>query len=80
MGVNSGAGREPKEATNRVLSVSIRRICASAASQSRAALSATASKTGWISVGELAITRRISLVAVCCSRPPLYRDCVPAIL
>ena len=37
------------------------------ASHSRAAFSATASMTGWRSVGELAITRRISLVAVCCS-------------
>ena len=36
-------------------------------SHSRAALSATVSKTGWMSVGELAITCRISLVAVCCS-------------
>ena len=26
-----------------------------------------ASKTGWTSVGELLMTRRISLVAVCCS-------------
>ena len=26
-----------------------------------------ASKTGWTSVGELEITRRISAVAVCCS-------------
>ena len=33
----------------------------------RAALSATASSTGWISVGELAMTPKISLVAVCCS-------------
>ena len=32
-----------------------------------AAFSATASSTGWRSVGELEITRRISLVAVCCS-------------
>ena len=31
-------------------------------------LRATVSNTGWISVGELAITLRISLVAVCCSR------------
>ena len=39
-----------------------------AASQSRAALCAIVSKTGWTSVGELLMTRRISLVAVCCSR------------
>ena len=37
------------------------------APQTLAAFSATASSTGCISVGELAITRRISLVAVCCS-------------
>ena len=29
---------------------------------------ATTSSTGWISVGELAMTPKISLVAVCCSR------------
>ena len=33
----------------------------------RAAFSTTASRTGWRSVGELEITRRISAVAVCCS-------------
>ena len=43
------------------------RICASSASHSRAAFSATASSTGWMSVGELAMTPKISLVAVCCS-------------
>ena len=42
-----------------------RKTAASSASQSRAALSATTSKTGWTSVGELEMTRRISLVAVC---------------
>jgi hypothetical protein len=35
------------------------------------AFSATASMTGWRSVGELAITRRISAVAVCCSSASL---------
>ena len=35
---------------------------------SRAALRAMVSKTGWTSVGELEMTRRISPVAVCCSR------------
>ncbi len=39
-----------------------------ARSQSRAALCAIASNTGCTSVGELEITRRISPVAVCCSR------------
>ena len=32
------------------------------------ALCTMVSKTGWTSVGELEMTRRISLVAVCCSR------------
>ena len=41
------------------------------ASHSRAAFSATASSTGWISVGELAMTPKISLVAVCCSNDSL---------
>ena len=36
-------------------------------SQSLTTLSAIVSKTGWRSVGELEMTRRISLVAVCCS-------------
>ena len=43
------------------------RIDASSAPHSRAALSAIASSTGWTSVGELAMTPKISLVAVCCS-------------
>ena len=41
------------------------------ASQSRTALSAMASNTGWTSVGELQMTRRISPVAVCCSSASL---------
>ena len=48
-------------------SPSRRWMIASLASHNRAALAATASSTGWISVGELAITPKISLVAVCCS-------------
>src|SRR6266496_1161561 len=47
------------------------RSTASFALQTRAAFSATVSSTGWISVGELAITPRISLVAVCCSSDSL---------
>src|SRR5262249_7047605 len=35
---------------------------------SRAALCAIVLNTGWTSAGELEITRRISLVAVCCAR------------
>ena len=42
-------------------------MAASFASHSRAAFAATVSSTDWMSVGELAITRKISLVAVCCS-------------
>src|SRR5260370_29445506 len=38
------------------------------AAQRRWAVAAMDSNTGWASVGELEITRRISLVAVCCSR------------
>ena len=46
----------------------MRKITASVPSHSRAAFSASTFITGWRSVGELAITRRISPVAVCCSR------------
>src|SRR5262245_66048850 len=45
--------------------------CNRFASHSRAALSAIASRTGWIFVGELAMTPKISLVAVCCSKDSL---------
>ena len=38
------------------------------ASHNRIALSMIASNTGWVSVGELLMTFRISAVAVCCSR------------
>jgi hypothetical protein len=43
------------------------KIVASKASHRRAALLNTAANTGWTSVGELEMTRRISAVAVCCS-------------
>ena len=36
-------------------------------SQTRTARCAIVSKTGWVSVGDAEIARRISLVAVCCS-------------
>ena len=49
-------------------SPSSRKTWQNSASQSRAALSAMMSNTGWTSVGELEMTRRISPVAVCCSR------------
>ena len=42
-------------------------MTASSAAQNLTALLTTASRTGWMSVGELAMTRRISPVAVCCS-------------
>ncbi len=45
-----------------------RKMAASSVSQNLAALSTTTSSTGWMSVGEVAITRRMSPVAVCCSR------------
>jgi hypothetical protein len=37
----------------------------------RTALSTIASKTGCTSLGELAMTRKISLVAACCARPSI---------
>ncbi len=61
------AERQRPTALLRKLSLLQRRMAASTAPQRRAALSATASNTGCRSVGELLITRRISLVAVCCS-------------
>ena len=58
---------DPCSATRRRCSPSRRKIAESVAPHTRAAFSATASMTGCRSVGELAITRRISAVAVCCS-------------
>ena len=58
-----------------------RKMLASVAPHSLAAFSATASRTGWRSVGELEMTRRISLVAVCCSRASVrsaFRACSSA--
>ena len=65
IGTVEGVG--PWAATSRRDSPSRRKIAALAAPQNRAALSATTSMTGWRSVGELEMTRRISAVAVCCS-------------
>ena len=48
-------------------SPSNRKMPLNTASQRRSALAAMVSNTGCTSVGELLITRRISLVAVCCS-------------
>ena len=47
------------------------KIVASKASHRRAALVNTAANTGWTSLGELEMTRRISAVAVCCSSASL---------
>src|SRR5262249_48956139 len=63
----SGTGICPYFATLSYVFPSQRLITASMASHSLAAYSATTSNTGCKSVGELAMTRRISLVAVCCS-------------
>src|SRR5947209_2215755 len=57
----------PYEATTFRTSPSTRARDTSFASQRRVAFSDTASRKGWMSVGELLITRRISAVAVCCS-------------
>ena len=46
-------------------------MSANFASQMRAARSATACSTGCTSPGELEMTRRISLIAVCCSSDSL---------
>ena len=55
-------------ATRWTRSLSSRKTPQSTASQRRRALATIASKTGRASVGELEMTRRISLVAVCCCR------------
>ncbi len=62
------AGDRPVVSTTGYPSPSTRRMFPSLAPHSCAALFAIASSTGCRSVGELLITRRISLVAVCCSR------------
>ena len=51
----------------RMSSPSKRNTTPNAASQSLTLLDTIVSKTGWTSVGELLMTPRISLVAVCCS-------------
>ena len=65
--IASGRRSDPCRATMRRCSPSRRKIAEFVAPHTRAAFSTTASMTGWRSVGELAITRRISAVAVCCS-------------
>ena len=61
-------GSEPNVPLTRKASPSTQTNHSIVASHSRAAFSATTSSTGWISVGELAMTPKISLVAVCCSK------------
>jgi hypothetical protein len=64
-------GIGPSRATRRSPSPSTWKIPASKASHRRAALLSTAANTGWTSLGELEMTRRISAVAVCCSNASL---------
>ena len=61
-------GSVPYRATSRRTFPSSRKMSESMPPQTRAAFSATTSRTGCRSVGELAMIRRISPVAVCCSR------------
>ena len=70
---SGGTGTDPICATTRDTSPSTRRTTTSLTSHNRAALSATAVSTRWISVGELEITRRISTIAVCCSSASVRR-------
>src|SRR5215813_15129297 len=63
----------PRAATQWISSPSKRNTPTYAQSQSRLALSAIAWATGCKSVGDSRITRRISLVAVCCSRASASR-------
>ena len=58
-------GKPPRAAARLVSSPSYRNTAADHAPNSRMALSAIASKTGWTSVCAWLITRRISAVAVC---------------
>jgi hypothetical protein len=60
-------GEEPSSATNVIVFPSNRNTRLYRASHNRVALRAMVSKTGCTSVGELEMTPRISLVAVCCS-------------
>jgi hypothetical protein len=55
-------------------------ILASFASHNFAAFSATTSRTGWISLVELAMTRKISLVAACRSADCLSSRACAAIV
>jgi hypothetical protein len=62
----------PKVAATRIVSLPSGTMMSTIrASQMRAARCATASNTGCTSDGELEITRRMSLIAVCCSSDSL---------
>ena len=63
----SASGEPPVSALRWSIPPSARYTRAVAPLQSRRALLTIVSNTGWTSVGELEITRRISAVAVCCS-------------
>ncbi len=67
----ASSGDSPLDATCRSTLPSVKWIDAADAPQRFTARSAIASSTGWTSVGELEMARRISLIAVCCSRPSL---------
>ena len=74
IGTESAHRRMPRHEAK--VSPSNRKIAEFGAAE-RAAFSAMASSTGWRSVGELEMTRRISLVAVCCSRASVTCACAP---
>ena len=64
--ITSWNGRAP--AAPRSVGHRAGRCMTSVAPQKRAAARTTVSRTGWMSVGDPEIARRISAVAVCCSR------------
>jgi hypothetical protein len=64
----SRGGTAPQWAAERRSCPSSSKIDTSSASQKRAALLTTASRTGWSSVREALMILRTSAVAVCCSR------------
>jgi hypothetical protein len=66
-----GSETGPWWACARKFPPSSRKMEASGAPQKRAALLTTSSNTGWRFVGDVLMTLRISLVAICCSNAPL---------
>ena len=59
-------GRSPSEIT-----IKANDLCISCVTEAAPRFQQPTSSTGWISVGELAMTPKISLVAVCCSNDSL---------